>query len=364
MEEKIRVLQVITVNIGSGVASMLMNIYRNLDKEKVQFDFVTWNVNKDNNFVNEIEHAGGKVYTIPHYKVSLFGFLKGLKEVIDHNRYKIIHCHESLASIPALYYAKKNGVKCRIAHSHNPSMEGKLKNYLVKYSRKLFQKNCTDFFACSLESGKFLFGKEAEIMVINNAIYSARFIYNNEVRLKLRKELNIESDYVLGNIGRLCEQKNQTFLIDILNEIVKKNKNVKLLLIGTGELEEDLRSKIKEYNIENHVIFLGLRKDVPDLLQAIDCLVFPSIFEGLPVVIVEAQAAELKCFISDTITREVRVSELVTYLSLEKNAAVWANEIMGAPLMERTGNNSFILEAGYDLSTTVRDLQELYLSKV
>lgn len=292
--EPIRIAQVIGKWVGGGVEAVVMNYYKNMNRNNIQFDFIC---DEDSSCIpyKEIEQLGGKVILVPPYQ-KLFRYNKELKKILKEGNYRIIHSHINTLSLFPLRIAKKVKIPIRIAHSHSTTNKKEFKKNMLKQVLRPFSKIYANrYFACSEYAGRWLFGdKEFEkgnITVINNAINLEKFKYNEEVRKKKKEELQIEDNtLVIGHIGRFVEQKNHRFLIDIFNEIHKKNINSVLLLAGQGPLLDEIKEKVKKLNLANSVKFLGQRKDVSELYQAMDIFVLPSLYEGLPVVGVEAQA--------------------------------------------------------------------------
>ncbi|WP_024345678.1 glycosyltransferase [Lacrimispora indolis] len=360
-----RVLQITSINIYSGVASVVMNLYRYMDKSKIQFDFMTWNIEPGNNYQSEIEIMGGRIYELPYYKVDLSGFCKRIDQIMKSGDYQMVHAHESVISLLPLYYARKRHIPYRIAHSHNPTMETPIKNKIVALCRPLFKKYATNFFACSVESGDFLFGVKADTHVLNNAIDTKKFSYHWETREKVRKQLGLEDSFVVGNVGRLCLQKNQSFLIDIFYELQKEKDNAKLIIVGEGELREELEGKVNGYNIADKVLFLGLRKDIDELYQAMDVFILSSLFEGLGLVLVEAQCSGLTCFMSDTVNKKVKVSDYIYEMSIKENPKSWAREILSCTFNnnERGKGSEYVKFHGYALEETSKQMLNFYLDR-
>lgn len=325
----IRVLQVVTLMNRGGLESMLMNYYRNIDRNKIQFDFLE---HRDGNhdYTEEILSLGGKIYHVPN--VNPFNTNNYLNELNDFfkkhsSEYTIVHSHLDSMSAYPLKYAQKYGIPVRIAHSHNTNQEKNLK-YLVKmYSKTKIKKFTTNQFACGKEAGQWLFSSN-DFQIMNNAIDTEKYIYNSISSLQMKKSLNISGKFVLAHIGRFNKQKNHDFLIDIFKEVYKNDNNSILLLVGVGELEGKVKDKVKRLGLTKVVKFLGLRNDIPDLLQAVDVFVFPSLFEGLPVTLVEAQASGLPCIVSENITDEVKLTENIKYLNLRDDVSIWAKYIL------------------------------------
>ena len=268
-----------------GVESVVMNYYRNIDKSKVQFHFICDEDSTDIPY-EEIEKLGGKVIIVPPYQ-KLFKYQKELYKVFKENSYKIVHSHINALSVFPLRVAKKAGVPIRIAHSHSTSNKKEWKKNIVKNILRPFSKvYANKFFACTKHAGEWLFGKKIierkELNVINNAIDLKKFEFNEKTREDLRKEFGIKEDtIVIGHIGRFMKQKNHDFLIDVFNELIKKNENSILMLIGQGPLLNDMKQKVRDLKIEDKVKFIGQVTDVEKYYNIMDIFLFPSIYEGL-----------------------------------------------------------------------------------
>lgn len=323
----LRILHVLVLNVNSGVASMVMNLYRNIDRSRIQFDFITWNIDKNSNYIAETQKMGARVYEISSYKKDLFAFKKEAKTVLAENHFDGIHCHEYLVNIPFLYWAMKRKIPLRITHSHNPTINSFIKRDLTVLCRGLFARYATNFFACSKESGEFLFGKNAKVSIIPNGIEVSRFSYSPKIRSELRKSMGIQNNFVIGSIGRLEAQKNFSFLLNVFYELCKEEKNVKLIIAGDGTQRDSLKLQAETMGISEKVSFLGVCANVPDLLQVMDLFILPSLFEGLGIVLVEAQANGVSCIASDTIPREVKVNNNLKFLSLKAGKEIWAKVI-------------------------------------
>lgn len=363
MSEPIRVLHVVTHMNRGGLETMIMNYYRHIDRTKIQFDFLTHRDGKKD-YDDEIFKLGGKIYHLPPVNpLDKKGYLKKLDDFFrEHPEYKIVHSHLDCMSAYPLRAAKKYGVPVRIAHSHNTSQERNLK-YLIKlYSRSLIPKYATDLFACGEEAGKWMF-RNHPFVVMRNAIDAEKFVYNSEVAKQKREELGIEDKFVLGHVGRFNLQKNHEFLIDIFNEVCKQNENAVLLLIGTGELEYKIHEKVRNLGLNKKVMFLGVREDIPELMQAMDVFVFPSLFEGLPVTLVEAQAAGLPCVVSDMITKEIDIIDNMRFLEINGTTSKWVEEIEKE--RERQKEACRMIEnAGFDIKRNAEWLTNLYQRKL
>ena len=281
--EPIRIAQIIGKWLGGGVEAVVMNYYRNIDRTKIQFDFICDNDSTDIPY-KEIESLGGKVILIPPYQKA-FKYHKELKRILKEGNYKIVHSHINTLSVFSLWAAKSAGVPVRIAHSHSTTNKKEWKKNILKQILRPFSKVfATDYMCCSELSGRWLFGNKAydsgKVFLLNNAIDLDQFKYDEKIRKEKRKELNINDDtLVIGHIGRFVEQKNHKFLIDIFNEINKKNNNSILLLAGQGPLMNEIKEKVKNLKLVESIIFLGQRNDVNDLYQAMDVFLFPSLYE-------------------------------------------------------------------------------------
>lgn len=358
----IRVLQVVTYMQRGGLETMLMNYYRNIDRSKVQFDFL---VHRDfeADYDREILELGGKIHRLPVLNPFGPGYLKKLDQFYkEHPEYTIVHSHlDCLAGIP-LKYAKKNGVPVRLAHAHNSNQTKNLKYPIKLFCRRNITKNANHLFACSEEAGKWMF-QGAPFEVLHNAIDAERYIFNPVIREKMRREFGISQDtMVVGHVGRFMPQKNHSFLLDIFAEVHRRQPNSRLLLVGEGDLEGEAKQKAKALGLGDAVIFAGVRSDVPALLQAMDAFVLPSLYEGLPLVMVEAQAAGLPCLISDKVPIECEKTQgLVRQIALDAGAAEWADEAISCARIERRNTFQQIRDANYDIRENAEKLERFYL---
>ena len=362
-EKTIRIAQIVGKWLGGGVESVVMNYYRNIDKTKIQFDFICDSDSTDIPY-KEIEKLGGKVILIPPYQ-KVLKYHKELKRVLIEGNYKIVHSHINTLSVFSLFAAKKAGVPVRIAHSHSTTNKKEWKKNLLKQVlRPLSKKYATHYFACTEHAGIWMFGKKEydNIYILNNAIDIDKFKFNKEIRNQKRSELKIKDDtLVTGHIGRFVKQKNHDFMIDVFNEIHKENKNTMLLLVGQGPLQEDIKQKVKDLKLSKYVKFLGQRNDANELYQAFDEFFFPSLYEGLGMVAIEAQASGLPCVASTEVPGIARVSENMEFLELEDTIGTWKNTILEQLKLKRQNNIKNIKQAGYDIKTEVKKLEEKYI---
>ena len=361
----IRVAHVIGNWLGGGVESVVMNYYRNIDRSKIQFDFLCSESSTDIPY-QEIEKLGGRVIIIPNYS-KVFRYQKVLTKIFKENKYKIVHSHISTMSIFPLRAAKKAGVPVRIAHSHSTTnKKEKKKNLLKQILRPLSKVYATDYMCCSELAGRWLFGNKeynnGNVYLLKNAIDLEKFKYDENIRNQKRKELNIEKDtLVIGHVGRFVEQKNHRFLIDIFNEVHNQNNNSILLLAGQGPLMPEIKEKVKQLGLENQVKFLGQRSDINQLYQAFDVFCLPSLYEGLPVVGVEAQATGLLCLFSDDMTKETKVLDTTKFISLSYSAKKWADLLLSNCVkFERRNTESEITRNNFNIKKEKAKLEEKY----
>lgn len=365
MGEPIRVLHILQRMEAGGTQALLMNIYRKIDRTKVQFDFLV--VYKEKQFYDdEIKSMGGCVYKLSFREdLNLPKFQKDLKDFFEqHQEYKIVHCHAYTIGYFCLKAAKKAGIPVRIAHSHNNETVHDIKYIPKLFMQRLFTLNATDLFACSEEAGRYLFGTKP-FQVLKNAIDSQIFIANAAERATILSELGLENKFVVGHVGRLHPQKNHDFLIDVFEEIKKKKSNAELILIGTGPLEEKVHSKVADRGLTESVKFLGNRKDMSRIYQAMDVFVFPSLFEGLGIVAIEAQAAGIPIVCSEGLPPETNITPIYRKLLLNDGAKKWADvaiEMAQSPVAH-TDMQKYIVNAGFDMSATAETMEKYYLCK-
>lgn len=356
----IRVLQVVNNMHRAGLETMLMNYYRNIDRTKIQFDFLTHRSEKGD-YDDEIISMGGKVYYAPRlYPQNYLQYFKWMKKFFkEHPEYKIIHSHIDTMSAFPLLAAKLNNIPIRIAHSHTSKLDRDLK-LPIKYLAKLIVPYVANhYFSCGEVAGKFLYGNR-KFEIIRNAIDLEKYKFNNKVREKKRKELKLNNEFIIGHVGRYCYIKNQSFIIDIFNKILKERSNSKLLLVGNGPDEELLRQKVDRLNLNNNVIFLINRADVDELYQVMDAFVMPSLFEGVPLVAVEAQASGLKCFLSDKISEEVFLTKNIEKISLGQKDEDWKEKILNSEYERQEEIPEELFQKGYDIKKSIQELIKKY----
>ncbi len=358
----IRVLHcVVGMNYG-GYETFIMNVYRNIDRSHVQFDFLT---SLEGVYDNEIRSLGGRIFRIPFItKVGPFSYNSNLVLFLQaHPEYEIVHSHMDKFSGMIMRAAARNNVPIRISHSHSTDNEGGFVYKLVKnYYGKLINKYCTHRFACSLHAGSWLFNNK-NFVVLKNGIDVQLYIPSLKVRSKIRSSLNIENKLVIGHVGRFNSPKNHLFLVDIFNEIKKKKADTVLLLVGEGELKGDIIKKISALGLSDDIIFYGTTDKVYDVLQAMDCFVFPSTHEGLGIALVEAQSAGLKCIASDKVPKDADFTSTVKFLSLSQTPQIWADDVLNySPTPTNILQSS--AKTGYDINHTAKKLEDYYKSRM
>ncbi|WP_042345885.1 glycosyltransferase family 1 protein [Bacillus massiliigorillae] len=364
----IRVLHKVHSLEAGGIQSFIMNVYRNIDRSKIQFDFLVSEINVPGGYDDEILYLGGRIYEIPNRRQGVLNTYRKLNAFFkEHPNYKIIHAHlSSLTDVSSLRVAKRHRVPVRIVHSHN-IMEGgsKLHKYLHQLNQYSIQSYATDYFSCSDLAGKWMYPNNIyhnhKFHVVNNGIDTEKFIFNESVRKSVREELNILDKYVVGHIGRFHPQKNHDFLIDIFKELHDQQEDAVLLLVGDGDLRPKIQEKVSDLGLNENVIFTGVRCDIPQLLQAMDVFVFPSVYEGLGIALIEAQASGLNCFTSNKVVpADVNITNLVKFMDLSKSAKQWAKEILLTKNDKRKMTKEDIEKAGYDIHQVTKNLQKWY----
>lgn len=361
----IKVLHVVDcMDICGGIQSFIMNIYKNIDREKIQFDFLLQRTSS-NTYEGEIKQLGGKVYYIPgrkegvlKNKIKLNRFFK------THKEYNIVHYHSSsLSFIEPLVAAKNNGIKTRIMHCHSTNIIKKNKliyDLLHKYHKKIINKVANVYLACSNDALKFAFGNteiENKALVVKDGINIKKFARTTDDNAT-RKEYNIDSDaFVLVHIGRFEKVKNHTFIIDVFEKIREINNKAILVLVGDGPLLNDIKNKIKEKNLQDFVKILGVRKDIDRILKISDSFIFPSFFEGFGISILEAQACGLPCAISNNVPKDVIINDNVIKISLNSSSFEWAKQIINN---RKICNSSNLVKKGFDISSTIVTMNNIY----
>lgn len=368
MQEPIRIVHnIASLHLG-GSQAFVMNMYRNIDRSKVQFDFVVTPETKEG-FYDEITNLGGKIFSCPRYKgTNHIQYNKWWDDFFnEHPEYKVIHGHvRSTASI-YLKIAKRHGL-VTIAHSHSTSNGNGISAIVKRIMQLPIRKQADYLFACSDKAGKWLYGEKAitqqNYYMIPNGVDLKRFRFDVNKRNQMRMTLGIKEDMmILGHIGRLSTPKNHKFLLNVFNQYHKINSNSKLLLVGDGELFDSIKQHINKLDINDAVIMTGSKQNTEDYYQIMDIFLFPSLWEGLPVSVVEAQANGLQCIISDVITHDVDLTALIQYLPLDEK--LWLGAIAEAHKKKRIGLTSEdrVRLQPFDAITVANKLQEFYLKQ-
>ena len=363
----LRVLHSVSNMARAGIETMLMNYYREIDRSQIQFDFLA-NKPAPGEYDGEIRSMGGRVFVSPGLNpLHFLRYKRFVAELLhDDPDIRIVHAHNEAMGYYALQSAKDAGVRVRIAHAHNTQIIRNYKYPLKLICKRLLPGAATDYWSCGRDAGIYYYGKErwnASGFILHNAIDVSRFAFQQEARERLRQLHGLEKCFVVGHVGRFNVQKNHSRLLDIFAEIIKAVPEARLALIGTGELERSVEEKSRAMGIRDKMLFLGQMADVSEWYQAMDCFVLPSLFEGLPVVGIEAQAAGLPCFFSDRVTDEVLLSPETRRISLRADDAEWAREITAAGRSEtdRAQGMDIVRQAGYDIHAEAQKLQEIYL---
>lgn len=367
---EIRILHVLHSMNRGGAENALMNYYRHIDREKVQFDFLL-TITAKCHFEDEIISMGGRIFRIPLLKISdPFSYLLEMKRFLkSHSEYRIVHSHTSSKSFIPLCIARWFNVPIRISHSHSSMAEKGIIGLIRKSLMPFLKVVSTDWLSCGVQAGIYLYGKKAvksgKVFVYRNLIEADKYRFSNDVRLKMRKKLGIGTDtFVVGHTARFSPVKNHRFDVDILVELKKIYPNCKFLEVGLG-VKEGLSNYANERGVLDDIIFTGVVNNVWDYEQAMDVFILPSFNEGLPLSIIEAQVSGLPCFTTKgTVSYECSVTDLVTYISLEDGAKVWAEKIIASKNIVRKDRYNEIVKAGYDASYSARDLQKFYLEKI
>ncbi len=351
----------------AGTEAFMMSVFRGIDHTRFHVDFLLYS-NQDTDYTREVESAGGKVYRVPSRRESFWGWQRALNQFFKKHsgEYQAVHfCGNSLTTIAPLWYAYKYHVPIRICHAHNSSCRGLHNKLLHILKRGLAKRICTHYMACSTLASKWFFG-DAKALIVANGIPVDQYRYNEQVRKQKRQELGITAeDRVIGHVGRFVTEKNHEFMLEVFAQYIRMASPAIMLLVGTGPLMSQIQHKADELGLADSVRFLGERSDVPELLQAMDVFFMPSLFEGLPYVLIEAQAAGLPCVISDVINKDIVLTPSVHFASLDDSKEIWAGKLNDALQMEtgRPDNTELLAKAGYSVADTLRQLEQIYASE-
>lgn len=367
MKKPIHVLHVLGgVGLG-GAESRIMDLYRRMNRDEIQFDFLVhssamnWFTRETERrpefYDEEIEAMGGHIYVLPKFKVyNYFSYRRAVRKFFaKHKEFRVVQGHMTSTAGIYLPIAKKAGVPITVAHARNAGVVKGPKGAATRFFRRELVEKADFCFACSILAGKDVFGRnavsEGRVKIIYNAIDVRRFTYDEKAREAARKQLDISQELVLGHVGRFEYQKNHPYLLEVFAAVCREREDAVLLLLGEGKDRPAMEERCKQMGIADRVRFMGNRKDTERYYQAMDVFLLPSFFEGLPGVLMEAQAAGLRCFVSDTVTREAKATDLVTYLSIDKPAESWVKEILERAEYERRDTAQELTAAGFNVYT-------------
>ena len=362
MEKQVRVLHVLGWLEMGGAESRIMDLYRHLDREQIQFDFLIHTAKKGF-FEEEVEQLGGHIYRVSRFKMyNYFSYKKALQDFFaEYREFQVVQGHMTSTAAIYLPLAKAAGIPVTVAHARSAGVDKGIKGILTRFLRKNLYKRADCLFACSALAGEAVFGKKAMeqgmVKIVPNAIDAARFQYNPEKRQEVRKALGIEKRFVVGHVGSFRYAKNHEYLLRVFSFM---DEDAVLMLIGAGELMEEMKELAKSLQIEERVLFLGNKSNVEDYYQAMDYFVFPSHYEGLPGSVVEAQTSGVRCLISDAIAEETDFSPLVTRMSINQPPESWAAFVKENAQYEREGMYAAAAEHGFDVTLQAVHMAEFY----
>lgn len=362
----IKVLHYVSKMDRAGQETFIMNVFRNINKDKINFDFLC-SSNGRGDYDDEIRKLGGNIYHLGSLELRHFKFLavlfllkKRLKILVrDHNVFEI-HTQHAMDAFFSAMIAKKVGFKTVIVHSHNSNSLYHPK--LHKIFRSFLHLLSVKRFACGVDAGKWMFGND-HFTIIKNGIDTREFLFSSKKRESVRNKNYWENKIIIGHVGRFNSQKNQLFVVKVFQEFIKLQKNAKLIFIGVGEEQEKIRNYVKNSLIEKDIIFLGVRDDVNKLYQGMDLFLMPSLFEGMPVTLIEAQASSLPCLVSNSITHDVMVTNRISFEDLSKSSKSWAESLekLYFKYPNRVNEIENITKAGYSIKDVTIKLETLYL---
>lgn len=372
MNQPVRVLNLFTIMNRGGAETMVMNYYRKIDRTKIQFDFMVHRQERGA-YDDEIEALGGRIFRMsPITPINLGKYHRELHKFFqNHPEYLILHSHMSELGYFAFKEAKKMGIPVRVCHAHNApvffseTIEEKIKRIPREILARLIRGISTDFFTCSQIAGEWLYGKKfcKEMIFMRNAVDAAAFRYNKNLSERIKSRFGWQNHLVIGHVGRFNPQKNHAFLIDVFDAFSQKHPNAILVLIGSGNLESAIKEKVLEKHLDGCVKFLGNRSDMVELYQAFDLFLFPSLYEGLPVSLVEAQAAGIPCVVSDRISTQTHIVDSYYSVSLDASLEEW-NKVVERALKDGKQDTYLkIKNRGFDIVENALWLCDYYLKK-
>ena len=346
-----------------GIESYMMSYYRQFDRSKIQIDFLVHDAGGYGYYDEEIKQLGGHIFVLPQKSKQPLQYQKQLKAFLKDSHYNIIHTHMDAMGAYVLKVAKECGIPVRIAHSHNTQhlTQNRLKLLFLEDARKKITKYSTHNFACSEAAGRWLFG-EAPFDVVKNAIDIDKFRFDPVWRKKIREQYQLGNHVVIGHVGRFDHQKNHLFLIDVFELVHKKRSDTKLLLIGEGHLQGEIKTKVKQKGLQNSVVFTGVQEDVHHFYNAFDLFVLPSLFEGFGIVSLEAGINGCQQLVSDQVPADVKISDRIKFLPLNKDT--WKQAILQEMNIDNLHSieDDIVINSGFDIKTEAQKLQEFYLS--
>lgn len=362
IEKPIRVAQIMGKHVTGGIKSVIMNYYENIDRDIIQFDFIVDNDSPLKDY-SDIERLGGRVFEIPPVK-NLWGYIHECRKILKHENYLIAHAYLNTLNVFPMFAAKLAGVPIRIAENLSTAHPGERKTIIKNILKPFCKLFPTHLAANSKFSGEWLYGSKSmdKCKVLYNAIDLNKFRYDEELRKATRALYGWQDKFIIGHVGRYQYQKNHEFLIDIFNEVHKLDDSAVLVLIGYGSLKNKIFSKIENLGLRDYVVDLGGREDIVQFYNAMDCFVLPSLYEGLPVVGIEAQATGLPCIFSAEVTAETKITELANFIELSKSPRYWAEVILTYKKHIRKNVSDQITASGYNIEKGAHLLQDYYLS--
>jgi glycosyltransferase involved in cell wall biosynthesis len=373
MSKKIKILHVVGKRPKGGIGTFLINITKYMDKEKFEFDFLINGTVTPGEFDKRMLELGSNVYVLPELKYrSAFHYIKELKSFYNcHHEYDIVHIHSPNITVFNYYFLKKYPSIKIAVHSHSTKYSDKFINSLRNFFLYMPIKRIADlYFACNISSAKFLFGRNKKtinkVIIVHNGIEIDKFTFSDKIRERIKKDLGVENNLIIGHVGAFVPVKNHEFIINVFKQILEIEKNAILILVGDGDLENKIRNKVDELKISPFVKFLGRRHDVQDIMQAFDLFLMPSRFEGMPLVGIEAQTTGLACFFSTSVPNEIKIIEDVFFYNLDDSPQVWAKQIhnyINDHLNTRDPRIKFaryVKNCGFDIVDTVKVLEKAY----
>lgn len=342
-----------------GLETFIMTTLRCLNSEEFKFEFLTYDEHIA--YEDELTELGCTIHVLPKRSVSYSRYVSELDKLFSSNKYDVFWSNRTtLSAIEPFKMASKYQVPKIICHGHASKNMGTTLTYVLhQFNRRMINRYITDKFACSDGAVKWFYGNDSNATVIQNAVNIDTYRFNESKRKAVRQRLGLSDEIAVCNIARLNPEKNQMFLLDIFISLLEIEPNARLFLCGEGLLKQQLIEKIRATDIEEHVSFLGIRHDIPDLLQAFDVMVLPSLFEGLPFVLVEGQAASLPCLVSDAVSKQSQLTTVLSFLSLSDSPKIWAEKALKMAQMERVDTEDQLKARGFDLGSFAYRIKQL-----